>query len=126
MFGLPGPGLGVLPERSSPNIGIRSYGKDPALVARYGTARIKGMARGGLSACVKHFPGKGHAPLDAHLALPVIESTWAEMHAVHLVPFLEAIAAGVECVMTSHPVYPNPDPARGPATFSRLPPADQP
>ena len=114
------PVLDVLTERYSPNIGIRSYGKDPKLVARYGTARIKGMARGGLSACVKHFPGKGHSPLDAHLVLPVIESTWAEMHAVHLVPFLEAIGAGVECVMTSHPVYPNLDPARVPATFSRL------
>ena len=114
------PVLDVLTDRYSPNIGIRSYGKDPKLVARYGTARIKGMARGGLSACAKHFPGKGHAPLDAHLVLPVIESTWAEMHAVHLVPFLEAIAAGVECVMTSHPVYPNLDPARVPATFSRL------
>src|SRR5574341_976867 len=114
------PVLDVLTEPPSPNIGIRSYGKDPRLVSRYGTARIKGMARGGLSACVKHFPGKGHSPLDAHLSLPVIESTWAEMHAVHLPPFLEAIAAGIECVMTSHPVYPNLDPARVPATFSSL------
>ncbi|MBI1846055.1 MAG: glycoside hydrolase family 3 protein, partial [Candidatus Rokubacteria bacterium] len=98
----------------------RSYGKDPHLVARYGVARIKGAMRGGLSACPKHFPGKGHSPLDAHLRLPTIESTWDEMHAVHLVPFLEAIAAGVECVMTSHPVYPNLDPSGVPATFSRL------
>src|SRR5919197_2607679 len=114
------PVLDVLTERYSPNIGIRSFGKDPALVGRYGAARIRGMSREGLSACAKHFPGKGHAPLDAHLALPIIESTWAEMHATHLPPFLEAIAAGVECVMTSHPVYPNLDPARVPATFSRL------
>src|SRR5256885_3655512 len=114
------PVLDVLTERYSPNIGIRSYGKDPAIVARYGAARIRGMRREGLSACAKHFPGKGHAPLDAHLALPVIESTWAEMHATHLPPFLEAIASGVDCVMTSHPVYPNLDPARVPATFSRL------
>src|SRR5438445_7525183 len=28
-----------------------------------------------------------------------------------LVPFFEAIAAGVECVMTSHPVYPRLDPS---------------
>jgi beta-N-acetylhexosaminidase len=114
------PVLDVLTERYSPNIGIRSYGKDPAIVARYGAARIRGMRREGLSACAKHFPGKGHAPLDAHLALPVIESTWAEMHATHLPPFLEAIASGVDCVMTSHPVYPNLDPTRVPATFSRL------
>jgi len=114
------PVLDVLTERYSPNIGIRSYGKDPAIVARYGAARIRGMKRDGLSACAKHFPGKGHAPLDAHLALPIIESTWAEMHMTHLPPFLEAIAAGVDCVMTSHPVYPNLDPGRVPATFSRL------
>jgi len=113
------PVLDVLTDRYSPNIGIRSYGRDPGAVARYGAARITGMARGGLSACAKHFPGKGHSPLDAHLALPVIDSTWAEMRAVHLVPFREAIAAGIECVMTSHPVYPNLDGARVPATFSR-------
>ncbi|MBI4636345.1 MAG: beta-N-acetylhexosaminidase [Candidatus Rokubacteria bacterium] len=113
------PVLDVLTERYSPNIGIRSYGKDPTLVARYGVARIRGMARGGLSACAKHFPGKGHSPLDAHVGLPTIESTWEEMRATHLVPFLEAIGAGVECVMTSHPVYPNLDPSGVPATFSR-------
>jgi beta-N-acetylhexosaminidase len=113
------PVLDVLTERYSPNIGIRSYGKDPKIVARYGAARITGMQKGGLAACAKHFPGKGHSPLDAHLRLPTIESTWAEMREVHLVPFLEAIAAGVDCVMTSHPVYPNLDPARVPATFSQ-------
>jgi beta-N-acetylhexosaminidase len=115
-----GPCLDVLTERYSPNIGIRSYGKDPALVARYGVARIAGMAKGGVSACPKHFPGKGHSPLDAHLRLPTIDSDWDEMHRVHLVPFFAAIAAGVECVMTSHPVYPKLDPSRVPATFSRL------
>jgi beta-N-acetylhexosaminidase len=115
-----GPCLDVLTERYSPNIGIRSYGKDPALVARYGVARIRGMTKGGVSACAKHFPGKGHSPLDAHLRLPTIDSDWAEMQRVHLPPFFEAIAAGLECVMTSHPVYPRLDPSGVPATFSRL------
>jgi beta-N-acetylhexosaminidase len=115
-----GPVLDVLTERYSPNIGIRSYGKDPALVARFGTARIRGMAKAGLLACAKHFPGKGHSPLDAHLRLPSLESTWEEMRAVHLVPFLAAVTAGVPAVMTSHPLYPNLDPSGVPATFSRL------
>jgi beta-N-acetylhexosaminidase len=119
-----GPCLDVLTERYSPNIGIRSYGKDPKIVARYGVARIRGMARGGLSACPKHFPGKGHAPLDAHLKLPTIDSTPEEMRAVHLPPFVEAMAAGVEAVMTSHPVYPRLDPSGVPATFSRRITAD--
>jgi beta-N-acetylhexosaminidase len=115
-----GPVLDVLTETYSPNIGIRSYGKDPVVVARYGVARIRGMQRGGLASCPKHFPGKGHSPLDAHLRLPRIDSSWEEMEAIHLVPFREAIAAGVPCVMTSHPVYPKLDPANVPATFSRV------
>jgi beta-N-acetylhexosaminidase len=114
-----GPVLDVLTDTYSPNIGIRSYGKDPTIVTRYGLARINGMRRAGVSACPKHFPGKGHSPLDAHLRLPTIMSTWDEMHAVHLPPFLEAIGGGVECVMTSHPVYPKLDPSGVPATFSR-------
>jgi beta-N-acetylhexosaminidase len=115
-----GPCLDVLTDRYSPNIGIRSYGKDPEIVTRYGVARIRGMLAGGLSACAKHFPGKGHSPLDAHLTLPTIDSTWEEMHRLHLPPFFAAIAEGLEAVMTSHPVYPNLDPSGVPATFSRL------
>jgi beta-N-acetylhexosaminidase len=115
------PVLDVLTDRYSPNIGIRSYGKDPALVSRYGAARIRGMQAAGLSACAKHFPGKGHTPVDAHLGLPVIASDWAEMHAGHLPPFFAAIEAGVDCLMTSHPLYPALDPSPAtPATFSRL------
>jgi beta-N-acetylhexosaminidase len=59
--------------------------------------------------------------VDAHLGLPVIDSDWGNMHAVHLVPFMAAMEAGVDCIMTSHPLYPNLEPAaRTPATFSRL------
>uniref|UniRef100_A0A7V6A1P7 Beta-N-acetylhexosaminidase n=1 Tax=Desulfobacca acetoxidans TaxID=60893 RepID=A0A7V6A1P7_9BACT len=115
-----GPVLDVLTDAYSPNIGIRSYGKDWRLVAEMGVARISGMQHGGLSACAKHFPGKGHAPVDAHLGLPVIPSTWKEMEEVHLQPFVAAIRTGVDMVMSSHPYYPNLDP--GPlkiATFSR-------
>jgi beta-N-acetylhexosaminidase len=114
------PTLDVLTDAYSPNIGIRAYGKDPDVVASFGTARIRAMQAGGVSACAKHFPGKGHGTVDAHLGLPIIPSTWAEMEAVHLRPFRAAIEAGVDLVMTSHPLYPNLDP--GPtniATFSR-------
>lgn len=114
------PVLDVLTETYSPNIGIRSYGKDPQLVARLGTARIKAMQAGGLSATAKHFPGLGSASLDPHLKLPVISSTWAEMEKSHLVPFVTALTAGVDVVMSSHPLYPNLDPApKMSATFSR-------
>ncbi len=114
------PVLDVLTAAYSPNIGIRSYGTDTQLVARMSAARIRAMQAGGLSACAKHFPGKGHATVDAPLSLPVVHSTWEEMERTHLVPFRRAIEAGVDLVMTSHPHYPRLDPAPGAiATFSR-------
>src|SRR5260370_29215608 len=61
-----GPCLDVLTDRYSPNIGIRSSGKDPTLVARYGVTRLRGMHKGRLSACPKHFTGLAHASLSAH------------------------------------------------------------
>jgi beta-N-acetylhexosaminidase len=115
-----GPVLDVLTAAYSPNIGIRSYGQDWRLVAQMGVARLAAMQAGGLSACAKHFPGKGHAPVDAHLGLPVIQSTREEMFEVHLQPFMQAIGAGVDLVMSSHPYYPNLDPdPKNIATFSR-------
>ncbi|HOW28718.1 MAG TPA: beta-N-acetylhexosaminidase [Elusimicrobiota bacterium] len=114
------PVVDVLTERYSPNIGIRSYGNDPGLIARMATARVTAMQRGGLSACAKHFPGKGHSPLDAHLSLPVIPSSWKEMRRIHLKPFESLIRSGIDMVMSSHPLYPNLDPApMTPATFSK-------
>ena len=114
------PVLDVLTETYSPNIGIRGYGRDRRLVAQMGAARIAAMQQAGLSACAKHFPGKGHAPVDAHLGLPVIGSTWKEMEAVHLQPFVTAIQTGVDLVMSSHPYYPRLDPYPNMiATFSK-------
>ncbi len=113
------PTVDVLTENFSPNIGIRSYGSDPALVSALGVMRIQGMQENGLSACAKHFPGLGSAPVDPHLDLPVLSSGWDEMNQIHLKPFRAAIEAGVDAVMTSHPVYPKLDPDRLPVTFSR-------
>ncbi len=114
------PVLDVLTESYSPNIGIRSFGKDRKVVTDMGLAYVKGLQNGGVSATIKHFPGKGHAPVDAHLKLPTINSTWEEMKALHLKPFLDAIEMGVDCIMTSHPFYPKMDPEpNNIATFSR-------
>ena len=54
-------------------------------------------------------------------ACPSSTPTGARCTPVHLPPFLAAMEAGVDCIMTSHPLYPSLDPApRMPATFSRL------
>lgn len=115
------PVLDVLTPAWSPNIGIRAYGSDPALVAAMGAARISALQVQGVSACAKHFPGLGAATRDPHVNLPTIPLSWDDMEKIHLVPFWRAMRTGVHSIMTSHPLYPALDPAPNtPATFSRV------
>ena len=114
------PVLDVLTEAYSPNIGIRSYGADPNLVAKMGAARLSAMQVENLSACAKHFPGLGPATLDPHLKLPTIQATWSDIEKNHFIPFSRAMRTAVHSIMTSHPLYPNLDATPNtPATFSR-------
>ncbi|MBI3289300.1 MAG: beta-N-acetylhexosaminidase, partial [Elusimicrobia bacterium] len=110
------PVLDVSTKDYNPGIGIRSFGADPALCARLGASFIKGLQDHGLSACAKHFPGKGAATVDAHIDLPTIRLARAPFTRVHLAPFRAACAAGVDAVMTSHVRFPAFDSAV--ATFS--------
>ncbi|MGH1565021.1 glycoside hydrolase family 3 protein [Mumia sp. DW29H23] len=101
----------------NPVIGTRSFGADPALVARHTAAWVRGLQEQGVAACVKHFPGHGDTATDSHLALPRVDADLATLRARELVPFVAAIEAGVATVMTSHIVLGALDPDR-PATLS--------
>ncbi len=83
-------------------INTRSYGEDPALVSRLGSALIRGMQENGLFATAKHFPGHGDTDVDSHLGLPVITAPAERIRNVELVPFKAAVDAGVRGVMVSH------------------------
>ncbi len=109
------PVLDVLTDSYNPGITIRSFGSDPYLVASLGTSLIEGMQSLGVSATAKHFPGKGAASMDAHLDLPTIDLPY-EIIRRHLYPFIRAIEAGVDLIMSSHVVYSSLD--NLPATFS--------
>mgnify|MGYP001202323379 CR=1 FL=1 len=101
----------------NPVIGVRSFGSDPQDVARHTAAWIRGLQSTGVAACAKHFPGHGDTVVDSHHGLPTVDATVEVLRARELVPFAAAVAAGVDCVMTSHLVVPSVDPER-PATFS--------
>jgi beta-N-acetylhexosaminidase len=111
------PVLDVNTNPANPGIGVRSYGDDPQLVSRMGLQMIKGMKDGGLFCCAKHFPGKGDAELDAHIALPRVSKGRRGLHDVELVPFKSAIKEGVDFCMVSHVLYPSVDPT-WPASLS--------
>jgi beta-N-acetylhexosaminidase len=111
------PVLDVLNNPVNTVIGDRAFSADPHGVARLGTACMRGMHAAGVLAVGKHFPGHGDTRLDSHVALPVSERTIAELRGCELLPFREAIAAGLEAIMTAHVVYTAWDPHR-PATLS--------
>jgi beta-N-acetylhexosaminidase len=111
------PVLDVATEDYNPGIGIRSFGSDPRLAGKLGAAFIRGLQEHGVSACAKHFPGKGAATVDAHVDLPTIRLARAAFMNTHLAPFRDAARAGVDAIMTSHVRFPAFDSV--PATFSR-------
>ncbi|HEV2385824.1 MAG TPA: glycoside hydrolase family 3 N-terminal domain-containing protein [Candidatus Acidoferrales bacterium] len=104
---------------ANPIINIRSYGEDPASVARFVTEFIRGAQANGVLATAKHFPGHGDTDVDSHMGLPVIPGDRDRLEHVELVPFRAAIAAGVGAVMTGHLLVPAFEPNRElPATLS--------
>jgi beta-N-acetylhexosaminidase len=101
----------------NPEIGVRSFGDDPATCARHVSAIVKGYQEGGIAATAKHYPGRGDSATDAHDVLDHVHADQQRMHQVELVPFKAAIAAGAKAVMTAHTIYPAYD-RELPATLS--------
>lgn len=99
-------------EPGNPVIGVRSFGADPALVARHVAAAVRGLQHDGVAACAKHFPGHGATRTDSHHAVATLDRSLQELQAVELPPFRSAVAAGVRAVMTGHLLVPALDPAR--------------
>ncbi|WP_425144817.1 glycoside hydrolase family 3 protein [Deinococcus sp.] len=112
------PTLDVNVNPLNPVIGDRSFGADPAVVARLGLAWAQGSEAAGVLAAVKHFPGHGDTYQDSHLTLPTVDKSRAELEQTEWLPFRAAVRAGVGSVMTAHIVYPALD-ATLPATLSR-------
>jgi beta-N-acetylhexosaminidase len=95
---------------ANPVINVRSYGEDPADVARFVAAFVGGAQQAGVIATAKHFPGHGDTAIDSHRGLPQIDVTRERLNAVELVPFRAAVDAGVGAVMDGHIGLPLIDP----------------
>jgi beta-glucosidase-like glycosyl hydrolase len=94
---------------ANPVINVRSYGEDPADVARFVAAFVEGAQSKGVIATAKHFPGHGDTAVDSHRGLPIINYPLARLEQVELVPFRAAIKGGVGGVMTGHISLPQLD-----------------
>ena len=91
---------------ANPIINTRSFGEDPARVGEMVAAYIRGARSEGMLTTVKHFPGHGDTDTDTHLTLARSNATMERLNRVELVPFRDAIKAGVDAVMTAHITVP--------------------
>ena len=83
-------------------IGDRALGEQPMQVAALGRAVLDGLARAGVTGCIKHMPGHGRACADSHMELPTVEASEAELEN-DLEPFRTLADAPIG--MTAHVRY---------------------
>ncbi|MEG4855902.1 glycoside hydrolase family 3 N-terminal domain-containing protein [Microcoleus sp. K1-B6] len=102
----------------NPVINVRAFGETPEIVGKLAAAFIRGAGDHPVLTTAKHFPGHGDTAVDSHLELPVLPHSPARLTEVELPSFVEAIAAGVDAVMSAHLLIPAWD-AEFPATLSR-------
>ncbi|HTY38618.1 MAG TPA: glycoside hydrolase family 3 N-terminal domain-containing protein, partial [Bacteroidota bacterium] len=104
---------------SNPVINTRSYGEDPALVARLAEAAIRGYQENGLLSTVKHFPGHGNTGTDTHARIGVVTGSAEEMDSVELRPYRDVFrTAKPSAVMSAHLWIQSIDKDTIPATLS--------
>ena len=103
------PVVDVNNNAANPVINVRSYGEDPADVARFAAAFTEGAQNAGAIATAKHFPGHGDTAVDSHRGLPEINVSRERLNTVEFVPFKAAVDAGVGAVMVGHIALPQID-----------------
>ncbi len=91
---------------ANPVINTRSFGSSPDVVMRMAIAYVEGLQRSRCIAVAKHFPGHGDTDKDSHITLPVLPHRLQRLKEVELKPFVAAIDADVEAIMTAHIAYP--------------------
>lgn len=99
--------------RGNRAIGNRAFHADPAIVAEFTRAYVRGMHAAGMAATLKHFPGHGSVLEDTHFDEAVDNRSLEILRAEDLLPFVAGIDAGADAVMMAHVRYPAvaPEPA---------------
>src|SRR5438093_2490916 len=111
---------------ANPIINTRSFGEDPQQIGSLLAAYIRGAKAEGMLTTAKHFPGHGDTDTVSHLGLARVSGDRQRLEKIELLPFRQAIAAGVDAVMVAHISVPalDPDPNRvsttSPAVISNL------
>jgi beta-N-acetylhexosaminidase len=101
----------------NPEIGVRSFGDDPKVCAKFVEATVRGYQDAGIVATIKHFAGRGDSATDAHDVLDVCRADLKRMKEVELFTFQAGVNIGAKALMTAHTIFPAYD-KELPATLS--------
>jgi beta-N-acetylhexosaminidase len=104
------PVMDVVPEGFDSIMESRAFPGDSHNVATLSNCVIEDLQKNGIMACAKHFPGIGRTVIDSHFELPVLHADWELLESSDLIPFVQAVDAGVATIMLSHILYPELDP----------------
>jgi beta-N-acetylhexosaminidase len=99
--------------RGNRAIGNRAFHAEPAIVAEFTRAYVRGMHAAGMAATLKHFPGHGSVLEDTHFDEAIDPRPLDVLQREDLLPFVAGIDAGADAVMMAHVAYPAvaPEPA---------------
>lgn len=92
----------VLSNEKNVEIGSRSFGQDPELVAKMVASEVKGLQEENVSATLKHFPGHGDVSSDTHKGYVASDSGIKTLRKREFIPFKAGIDEGCDFVMVSH------------------------
>lgn len=111
------PCVDVLTNEKNDLIGDRSPGSTANVVEKVASAQIRGLIKGGVLPCAKHFPGHGNTIVDSHEDLPVDDISYDDLMEKLIPPFKKAFKSRLDLVMTAHVKYSQID-SDWPATLS--------
>ncbi len=94
----------------NPVINVRAFGITVGEVMGATRGFIAGAKQYPVLTTAKHFPGHGDTSVDSHLQTPTLSHDRQRFDNVEFPPFINAIAAGIDSVMTAHIFVPELDP----------------
>ncbi len=86
-------------------VGDRSFGANAEVASEFGKAFAEGLADGGVTPTLKHFPGQGRSSGDTHTKASTVTTDLGALQVSDLMPFQRLIDAGAPVVMMNHLDY---------------------
>lgn len=96
-------------ERAKNSNGLysRQFGASATEVATLTSEFLRSLQDGGITGCLKHFPGLGASTVDSHEELPEVVISSSEFESVDLLPYRELLkTSDVRAIMVAHAAFP--------------------